>query len=83
VLTASVVLLGVKILDGSVTGFFTGPAEGIEWVVETEADVLDTGLSSGSQTNAMEDALGTHPDGVVSVTAASDPRSCSDCVGYL
>ncbi len=74
-------LLAVKMLTNAGTGDFDEIAEGIEWAVDSGADVINLSLGSTVQSFPVNDALAYAAENdVVVAAAAGNAGPCEDCV---
>lgn len=77
---------GVKVLDKNGSGYTSDVISGIDWAVQNNMDVINMSLGSGSDVQALHDAVdAAYNAGIVVVAAAGnsgDGSSATDTVEY-
>ncbi|RPF53386.1 S8 family peptidase [Aquisalibacillus elongatus] len=79
-------LYAVKVLDEDGSGSYSGIAEGIEWAVENDADVINMSLGGSTDSSVLEEFVDlAYEEGVLVVAAAGNDGNRggnNDTVGY-
>ncbi|GGF20444.1 subtilisin E [Halobacillus andaensis] len=78
-------LYAVKVLDGEGSGSYSAIAEGIEWAIDNDMDVINMSLGGSIGSSALEQAVNNADDsGVLVVAAAGNEGSFGpfNTIGY-
>lgn len=78
-------LYAVKVLDSSGSGTYSGIAQGIEWAVDNNMDVINMSLGGSSGSTALQQAVdNAYNSGIVVVAAAgnSGSKGKRNTIGY-
>ncbi|MFC0272503.1 S8 family peptidase [Metabacillus herbersteinensis] len=78
-------LFAVKVLDSAGSGSYSGIAQGIEWAIDNDMDVINMSLGGSSGSTALQQAVdNAYNSGVVVVAAAgnSGSKGKRNTIGY-